>query len=515
MMMATRIDLLDQVLAERSLADFVRQGWPVLEPKTPYLENWHHDYLAEALEAVAAGEIRKLIINLAPRFGKSLLVSVFFPCWLWLRMPAERFLFASYSTVLATKHSVDRRALLQSRWFASRWGKLIRLADDANRQTEFSNTQRGHMIATSVGASATGRGGNFLICDDLINPDQANSDVERARALRWFDETFSTRLDDKKTGRQLIIEQRTHAADLTGHLLGEQGWYHIALPAIEERKTVIVFPRSRQQMVRNEGDILWPAREGADELAAARQRLGAFAFQAQYQQNPTARDGNLIKREWLSATYHALPARFDSLVLSLDTAYKTAATNDYSAAVVIGTLRGPRDGFAPGHYLVDAWRGKLEFAALKRKVVELYQTWHPRVVLVEDAASGPSLIQELRAGTSLPLKPLRPDRDKYQRIAAVTPILESRRLHLPETAWWREDFIAELTSFPAGAHDDWCDALAMALNHLRDDQQPPMLTFMALQAAAKWVQRGLDVESAALRAELSPDELQGWLDRHR
>ena len=210
------------------------------------------------------------------------------------------------------------------------------------------------MIATSVGASATGRGGNFLVCDDLINPDQANSDVERSNAIRWFDETFSTRLDDKKTGRQIIIEQRTHASDLTGHLVAEQGWYHIALPAIAERKTTIVFPLSHRHFVREEGDLLWPEHEGLAELDVTRQRLGPFGWASQYQQAPTARGGNLIKLEWLTATYRARPPRFDSLVLSLDTAYKTGASNDYSAAIVIGVLHRPRDGFPPGYYLLEA-----------------------------------------------------------------------------------------------------------------------------------------------------------------
>ena len=112
--MTSRIELLDRVLAERSLAEFVHPAWKVLEPNTPYLENWHHGLLVEALEAVANGELRKLIVNLPPRYGKSLLVSVFFPCWMWLRAPAERFLFASYSAQLATKHSVDRRALIRA-----------------------------------------------------------------------------------------------------------------------------------------------------------------------------------------------------------------------------------------------------------------------------------------------------------------------------------------------------------------------------------------------------------------
>ena len=200
--------------------------------------------------------------------------------------------------------------------------------------------------------------------------------------------------------------------------------------------------------------------------------------------------------------------------MSLDTAFKTGASNDYSAAVVIGTLHGPRDGLPPGHYLLEAWRGKVEFVALKRKIIELSATWRPHPVLVEDSASGQSLIQEFRAGTRLPVKPIRPDRDKLARLTAVTPILEARRLLLPETAWWRDDFIAELTSFPAGAHDDWCDALAMALNYLRDEGPArKWITATKLRFASGWVGEGATVDAAAARADLSAAELQDYLDR--
>jgi predicted phage terminase large subunit-like protein len=257
-----------------------------------------------------------------------------------------------------------------------------------------------------------------------------------------------------------------------------------------------------------------PAPEGPAELEAAKVRLGSYGFAAQYQQSPTAREGNLIKIDWLSATYRALPDRFDSIVLSLDTAYKTGASNDYSAAVVIGTLRAPCDGFPPGHYLLEAWRGKVEFGELKRKLIGLHQTWRSHTVLVEDAASGQSLVQELRIGTHLPIKPIRADRDKLARLTAVTPILEARRLLLPETAWWRDDFIAELTSFPAGAHDDWCDALAMALNYLRDESPArKWITATKLRFASVWVGEGATVDEAAARADLSSAEVQDYLDR--
>src|SRR5260370_23591684 len=141
-------------------------------------------------------------------------------------------MFASYSEVLSTKHSVERRALIQSPWYQSRWSSVVKLADDSNLKTEFSNTARGHQIATSVGASATGRGGNFLLADDLINPDQANSDAERKGAIRWFDETYSTRMDDKRAGRIVVIEHRTHAADLTAHLMHKGGCNVLSLPAL-------------------------------------------------------------------------------------------------------------------------------------------------------------------------------------------------------------------------------------------------------------------------------------------
>jgi predicted phage terminase large subunit-like protein len=511
--MASRIDLLDRVLAERSFADFVRQAWFVLEPKTPFLGNWHIDLLAEYLEAVADGEITRLIINIPPRYGKSLLATIFLPCWVWQRNPAERFMFASYSAALSTKHSVDRRALIQSPWYQSRWGSIVKLADDLNQKTEFANTQRGHMIATSVGASATGRGGNFLLVDDLINPQQANSDIEREGAIRWSDETYSTRLDDKRAGRIVVIEQRTHEADLTGHLLAQGGWTHVSLPAIAEERTVIKLPRSNREVIREEGHVLWRAREGCAELEATKLRLGTFAFMSQYQQAPVSREGNLIKAEWLTATYRAgaLPPKFDSVVLSVDSAFKTGSSNDYSAIVVIGTLRGARGGYPPGHYLLDAWRGKVEFADLKRRVVELYEMWHSDAVLVEDAASGQSLIQELRAGTMLPLKPIKPDRDKYSRVAAVCPTLEARRLILPEVAWWREDFIAELTAFPAGAHDDWVDAVAQALNYLRGSSEPGILTYYRWGTLSEFVDQGLSVEEIAERLHHTHEQVQSWI----
>ena len=202
-------------------------------------------------------------------------------------------------------------------------------------------------------------------------------------------------------------------------------------------------------------------------------------------------------------------------MVSIDTAFKTGTANDYSAIVVVGSLEAPRDGYAPGRYLLDAWRGKVEFANLKRRLVEMYQTWHPHQVLIEDAASGQSLIQELRSGTSLPIKPVRVDRDKLSRVAAISPILEARRLLLPETAWWRDDFIAELTSFPAGTHDDWVDAITMALEHLRESNSAgDWIHFYKIQLVREAVFYGSSIEEAAASFELTVEETKDNLAKY-
>jgi hypothetical protein len=355
------LDAIDRSLAADSLAEFVRQSWPLIEPNTPLRWNWHLDAVCEHLEAVGLGEILRLLINISPRSGKSILVSILFPAWLWVRYPASRLVFASYSAALSIDLSVKRRSVIQSSWYQQRWGSRVTMASDQNLKSEFANTASGRMIATSVDGSVTGRGGSYIVCDDLINPAMAESDLEREGAIRWFDETLGSRLDDQKTGRVVVIEQRTHQADLSGHLLAQGGWEHLCLPAEFERRTMISMPRTAREVVKEEGELLWPEREGRAELAAARLRLGEYAYQCQYLQEPVARGGNRFKREWFG-TFRTMPQSFDFIVQSWDTAYRESETSDYSACVTIGQMvsRGP-NGELPGLYLLHAGAGESHF----------------------------------------------------------------------------------------------------------------------------------------------------------
>jgi len=473
---ALKLDLalLDQSLAQDSLAEFVRQAWRIIEPTTPLLWNWHLDAICEYLEAVASGDLTRLIVNLPPRSGKSLVASVLWPAWVWTRRPSTRWLCASYSASLAIKFSIDRRTVITSPWYQERWPIL--LAGDQNQKQEFMNDVRGHMIATSPSGTATGKGGEIIVADDLQNPEMAESETERRNVIRFFDETLSTRLDDKRRGRIVVIQQRTHQADLTGHLLEQGGWTNLCLPAEFERRTIISLPRTGRSIVKQEGELLWPAREGRAELTAAKNRLGSFGYASQYLQKPIARGGNLFKEKWFG-TFQEIP-KFDLLVQSWDCAFKTGQTNDYSACVTIGRVdwSGGGSASAPGFYLMHAWRGRVEFAELKRHALALYEQWHPTHVLIEDAASGQSLVQELLT-TLLPISGVKPDGDKFARAASVTPAMEGGHFWLLQGAHWAADYLSEMTAFPGAAHDDFVDAIVQALTFLRQPPEPGIIDY--------------------------------------
>jgi predicted phage terminase large subunit-like protein len=474
--MSSRLELIMLAHATRSFAEFVRQAWHLVEQTRRLQWNWHFDVLCEYLEAMAAdGDMTRLIINMPPRFGKSLLASVLWPAWVWARQPSLRWVFASYSSGLSAPLSAARRGVLTSSWYQDRWA--VRLASDQNEKTEFANTSGGRMIATSVGGTITGKGGDFLIIDDLQSPEMSESEAERTKVLRFFDETLSSRLDDKRRGRIVVIQQRTHQSDLTGHLLEQGGWVQLSLPAEFERRTVISLPVTKGETIKNEGDLLWPESVGRAELDAQKRQLGSYAYACQYLQNPIARGGNLFKEDWFG-TFHEVP-KFDLLVQSWDCAFKTGKENDYSACVTIGFIVERREvsTAAPGYYLVDAWRGKIEFVELKRKAIELNREWRPSAVLVEDTASGQSLLQELRSNTAIPIKGVKPDSDKYTRASSVTPAIEGGQFWLLEGAAWSGAYRAELTAFPGGAHDDFVDATVQALTYLRANPEPSILTY--------------------------------------
>ena len=452
--------LLAAVLRQ-DLASFTAKVFHTVDPGARYLANWHIDLIAAHLRACRTGEITRLIINLPPRHLKSITVSVAWPAWLLGHDPGIRIMTASYARELAVKHALDCRLVLASAWYR-RIFPAVALAPDQNEKHRFVTTARGHRIATSVGGPATGEGADVLIVDDPHNPRQALSDTMRQAALDWFDQTFATRLNDKREGVIVVIMQRLHERDLTGHLLAKGGWHHLVLPAEAEHRTV--FDLGGMRVVREPGDLLHPAREGAAEIARAKRELGAYAFAAQYQQRPVPLAGGMVKRAWLRH-FAEPPSAPVSIVQSWDTAHKASALND---PAVCGTWAVT----ASGYHLLEVVRRRMEYPELKRTARALAAEWRPDVVLIEDKASGQSLIQELRAETELPVIAIRPEADKATRMSTVSALIEAGRVHLPEAAPWLDDYIAEITAFPNGAHDDQVDMTSQFLRWISSRRRP-------------------------------------------
>lgn len=460
--------------AERRLRHFVRGAWHVVEPFARYQDNWHIHAICDHLEAVERGEVRNLLVTMPPRMMKSLTISVFYPAWRWIARPGMRFLYASYSQTLATDHSLATRRVIESDWYQARWADRFELAGDQNLKTRFENDRRGARISTSVGGVVTGQGGDRLIVDDPHNVREAESDAVREATIIWWDQAMSTRLNDPKTGARIVVMQRVHAADLAGHLIEQGGYVHLNLPMEYEPESVVYTGFGAPDPRTDLGELLAPGRIGPAEVADLKVRLGARAYAGQFQQRPTPAEGAILKRAWWRYYRPAeLPSSFERRIQVWDTAFKTGQHNDYSVCATWGLTEN-------GFYLLDLWRDKVEFPDLKRAVVDQHAKHQPDEILVEDAASGQSLIQALRNETRLPIITVKPDRDKVARVNAVSPLIEARKAHLPAGAPWTEEFVEEHAAFPAGAHDDIVDTTSMALDRLNAKQAGTAVAPMVL-----------------------------------
>ena len=454
------LSIKDYELAEKSLSNFIKSAWPILEPKNQYVHNWHIDLITEHLEAVSQGQIKRLIVNIPPRYMKSLCVSVMWPVWCWIKNPEMRWIFSSYSQSLSTKHSVDRRQLIQSEWFQKRWQSRFVLAEDQNQKTEFLNNKRGHMVSTSVGGTVTGKGADIIVVDDPHNPLEASSEVLRKKAIEFFDQTLTTRLDNKKDGSIVVVMQRLHEEDLTGHLTEQNTWTHLSVPAVFEAKTIYAFPVSNKIVEFNEGDVLFNERESREDLKKQKVALGSIAFAAQYQQQPSPAEGAIVKQEWFKF-YSQVPEKFDEIIQSWDMSFKDSENSDYVVGQVWGRI-------GTNKYLLDQVRKKLNFPDTLKAVIDLSNRWpKARRKLIEDKANGTAIIASLSDKIS-GIVAISPTESKLARMSAICPQIESGNVYLPEIKlkYWVNDFLDEVLRFPKGKNDDQCDCLSQALNDL-------------------------------------------------
>jgi len=444
------------------------------------VSGWHIDAIIEHLEAVTRGQLRNLLINVPPRHMKSLLVSVLWPAWEWITWPERRWLYSSYGAQLSIRDSIKCRRLVESPWYRQRWADRFALTSDQNTKGRFDNNRSGYRLSTSVGGAATGEGGDRIICDDPHNVVEAESDSVRKATLDWWDVVMSTRVNDPKTSAKVVVMQRCHQQDLSGHLIEQGGWEHLVLPAEYEgptRTTSIGFADPRQE----HGELLWPERFGPKEIEDLKVSLGSYAAAGQLQQRPSPSGGGLFKRHWFrywqrpganlppvmvrmpdgtqtSIIAIEAPRYVDEQIQSWDCAFKDLETSDY----VVGQVWA-RVGAC--YLLGDQKRARMDCPTTVKAVRELSQHWPKTYAkLIEDKANGSAVIQML--AHEIPgILPVNPEGGKIARAAAVSPLIEAGNVYLPHPLYapWVNDFIEECAAFPNGAHDDQVDAMTQAI----------------------------------------------------
>ena len=447
---------------------------------TPFVPGWHLDAICDHLEAVSRGHIRNLLINMPPRHMKSLAVSVFWPCWEWATWPERKWLFSSYAASLSIRDSLKCRRLIESPWYQASWGDRFQLTGDQNAKQRFETNKSGYRLATSVGGTATGEGGDRIVVDDPHNVNEAESDLVRRGVIDWWDQVMSTRLNDPKTGAKVIVMQRVHEADLAGHVLTQGGYEHLCLPAEYEgptRSTVIGWSDPRTEA----GELLWPDRFGPDEIDTLKRSMGSYASAGQLQQRPAPAEGGILKRHWwrywkpVGASLPPvavrlpdgqqqfvpaidLPDSFDEQVQSWDMAFKDIDSSDY----VVGQVWAKKQA---DKFLLHQVKARLDFPKTLDAVRKATRDWpHTHAKLVEDKANGTAVIATLKHEIS-GMIPVNPEGGKESRASAVSPQIESGNVYLPHPALtpWVGAFIDECASFPNAAHDDQVDSMSQAL----------------------------------------------------
>ncbi len=455
--MRDRQAVLDALL-RRHFPFFLRRAFETVAPGDPLDWNWHLDAISWQLERVRAGAEHRLIVTIPPRHLKSITISVAWVAFMLGLDPGLRFVCVSYSQELAQKHARDCRSVMSTDWYRRIFPSTV-LSRTRSAEHDYETTASGGRFSTSVGGTLTGRGGDIIVIDDPQKPDEALSETVRSGVLDWYATTLLSRLNDKTRGAIVLVMQRLHEADLTGHLLETGVWHHLSLPALAETDEAIATGPNRVHR-RAPGEPLHPAREPLALIEETRRTVGSLVFSAQYQQAPVPAEGNLVALRWLRRyAQPPSPQPGDRIVQSWDTATKDGVMNDWSVCLTAVVRRREV-------YLVDVFRDRLDFPALRKKVVELARHHRATALLVEDAASGAQLVQQLRvdAPTGVP-RPIacRPEGDKLTRMAAQTSRLEAGELILPEDASWLAAFERELLAFPAGRFDDQVDALSQLL----------------------------------------------------
>lgn len=440
-------------ITRRSLGHFHSVGFRILHGGEEITPGNHIEAMVHCLEQLASGEIRKLIITVPPRHGKSELVSGTFPAWVLGNDPKAKLTIVSYGSELSNTLFNNVRTIVKD----ERYGQLfpdVVIRKGQDRADQLVTAGGGGVRATSKSGAMTGLGTHFLIVDDFHKANESMSATERENAIETFRTTFFNRFDNLNDSRIVIVMQRIHENDLVGWALRTPGWHHLNLPAYAIQDEDIPLFR-RRIWKRRKGEVLAPFLISAEEMERKRVEMGERAFGAQFQQDPTVAEGALIDWNWFGQ-YREQPPRgfFHRIVQSWDPATTDRIRSDYS----VGLTWGYRDG---KWYLLDLIRAQLPFNELTDRVIAWHRRWKADALVIEGASIGISLFQMVKKAT-LPglIRAPTPKGSKEDRLAKATVQLQSGNFLLPESAPWLEAFRKELLGFPDATNDDQVDALS-------------------------------------------------------
>ena len=438
-------------LAQDKFLSFVGEVWPT------FIGGRHHARMAEAFERVARGECKRLIINMPPRHTKSEFASYLLPAWFLGKYPGKKVIQTSHTAELAVGFGRKVRNLVDSEAYKKIFPELA-LQADSKAAGRWNTSKGGDYFAIGVGGAVTGKGADILIIDDPHSEQEAalaqvNPEIYD-KVYEWY--TSGPRQRLQPGGSIVIVMTRWSLRDLTGQVIkssasrGGDEWEVIEFPAI--------LPS---------GNPLWPEFWSLDELEKLHTELPNGKWMAQYQQQPTSDSSAIVKREWWKKWPSDRPPECDYILQTWDTAFEKNTRADYSACTTWGIFYNDEDNGLPNIILLNAFKARMEWIELKRTAFEHYKDWEPDSILIEKKATGAPLIYEFRA-MGIPALEFSPGKgqDKISRLNAVSDLIASGKVWVPETRW-AEELVDEIASFPSGEHDDLVDATTLALARFR------------------------------------------------
>jgi phage terminase large subunit-like protein len=496
------MEQLEREACEASLYQFVKQAWPIIEPGTVFVDNWHIRTICAYLEAFHYNRLpdKRLIINVSPAAAKSLIVSVMYPAWAWCTEPTERFLTVSNEQGLATRDARRMKQIVTSDWYQRKWPTT--LANDQNEKTLFANDSHGSRQAIGITASVSGKRCSVLVIDDPVDTKHAFSDVINKSAIDTFDQALSTRLNDLEKSGILLIMQRTRHDDLTGHLLKKvkSNWTHLNIPMRYEgrptydagkdlNKPQFDDPRTKK------GELMFPQRFSEKSVQALEEDLGEHGKASQLQQRPSPIGGGIIKKHWWRVWPDDQPKPICNHIFhSWDTAFseKDMVKAAYSACTRWGIFwHEQREMYCM--LALGLWFERLGYDELRGQMKLYDKEFDPDINLIERKSTGISLIQDMRRASPGRVRAYTPGRgeDKVSRAHSVSPMFQSGQIYVPNRDWalgneakgivGLVDYVAE---FPTGTIQsfDITDTVTQACIYLRaanwvsdhpDDKEEP------------------------------------------